>query len=79
MTEENLSPWEKYKKNLGDTRPWHILDKENYTTQEEADRRLSICQKCPEFFHPIKQCKKCGCLMKMKTKLKEATCPINKW
>ena len=25
------------------------------------------------------QCKKCGCFMKIKTKLKNATCPLQKW
>jgi hypothetical protein len=26
MSEEKLSAWQQYKKNLGDTRPWHMLD-----------------------------------------------------
>jgi hypothetical protein len=40
---------------------------------------LEICKTC-EFFRKGNQtCKKCGCFMKLKTKLEKATCPIGKW
>lgn len=77
MTE--LSPWQQYKKNLGDSRPWHLLWKENYAPQNVIKMRLEICHACPEFINPTTQCKKCGCVMQLKTKLKEAECPIGKW
>jgi hypothetical protein len=47
--------------------------------EELAKDRLDICHKCEHFSQVSKRCKKCGCIMKLKTKLKEATCPIGKW
>lgn len=78
---EELSAWQKYKKNLGEARPWHLLNpkKENWASQEVAEKRFSICKECPEFIELTTQCKKCGCFMKVKTKLEIATCPLGKW
>lgn len=59
---------------------WDFLNPNTeYSTKEEADRRLEICKFCPELISLTKQCKKCGCLMHLKTKLKSATCPLGKW
>ena len=77
MTEK--SAWEQYKESLGDTRPWHMLDKENYAEEDLVKERFSICQACPELIKLTSQCKKCGCFMAMKTKLEKAVCPIGKW
>lgn len=73
------SAWEKYKESLGESRPWHLLDKENYVEENLAQERLSICKLCPELIKLTTQCKKCGCFMAAKTKLKQATCPLGKW
>jgi len=43
-----------------------------------SERRLKICEACPELTKDY-QCKVCGCLMKKKTKLSGASCPLNKW
>lgn len=77
--EKDLSAWEKYKQSLGETRPWDMIDKENYTEKSVAEERLSICKGCPELIKLTTQCKKCGCFMTAKTKLKKATCPLGKW
>jgi hypothetical protein len=78
--EENLSPWEKYKQNLGSTRPWDIVNPATeWTDEEKGKERFSICQACPELIKLTTQCKKCGCFMKVKTKLEKAVCPIGKW
>jgi hypothetical protein len=61
------------------TKPWNLLNKNNYTTQDVADERLDICRACPEFIKSTKQCKKCGCFMVAKTKLTKSTCPLGKW
>ena len=75
-----LSAWQQWKKNLGETRPWDIVNPETkYVDQETSDSRYSICQACPELVKLTKQCKKCGCFMALKTKLEIATCPIGKW
>ena len=80
MSEEKLSAWQQYKKNLGTTRPWHMLDPTaERSTAEDADKRLDICKSCPELITLTSQCKKCGCFMPAKTKLENAVCPLGKW
>jgi hypothetical protein len=80
MAEEKLSAWQQYKKNLGDTRPWHMLDPTaKRTAEDNADKRFEICKSCPELIKLTSQCKKCGCFMPAKTKLENAVCPIGKW
>jgi membrane protease subunit (stomatin/prohibitin family) len=58
--------------------PLHLLNQKNYGELEEANRRLSVCYKCPSFTK-VKTCKECGCFMVAKTRLKDATCPLDKW
>lgn len=78
--DDNLSPWQRYKKNLGDTRPWDYLSTQTtYASEEKANERYSICLSCPQLIKMTKQCKLCGCFMAGKTKLELATCPIKKW
>lgn len=61
-------------------KPWDLFNPNKPRSEEElAKDRLDICKACPEFFELTKQCSKCGCVMPLKVKLKEATCPINKW
>ena len=60
-------------------KPWDLLNKVNYTDDETAKSRLDICLGCEHLIQLTKTCKKCGCFMQAKTKLKEATCPIGKW
>jgi hypothetical protein len=77
---ENLTPWERYKQNLGSTRPWDFLNPNTeYVDSDVQEKRYSICNLCPEFISLTKQCGKCGCLMPAKTKLKQASCPLHKW
>lgn len=77
--EEELSPYQKWKRNLGDTRPWDIIVSDSKVSDEIQEERMSICNSCPELIKLTHQCKKCGCFMKLKTTLKEAACPIGKW
>jgi hypothetical protein len=41
--------------------------------------RLSICNQCPALNKNLMKCKKCGCYMKLKSTLKQASCPLGKW
>lgn len=41
--------------------------------------RMAICHACPDFYETTSQCKRCGCFMSAKTRLKVASCPIGKW
>lgn len=75
-----MSPWQEYKKKLGTTRPWDVVNpKIEKVTEEQAEARLAICGACPELISLTTQCKQCGCFMKAKVKLKDATCPLSKW
>lgn len=81
-----MSAWKDYKEKLraikeaqGDTRPWDMLNKANYTSEEVAKNRFDICNACEFLTKTTNQCKKCGCFMHLKTKLQAASCPIGKW
>ena len=60
--------------------PWDLLNpNQPRSTKELQNARLAICREC-EFFNALTVgCKKCGCFMRMKTKLHNATCPVGKW
>lgn len=48
----------------------------------EADvqqTRLKLCQACDDFNKTTMQCRRCGCFMSAKTRLKSGSCPIGKW
>ena len=78
MTEK--SKWQQYKENLGDTRPWDLLNpKTEYADEKTSETRFDICKLCPELISLTSQCKKCGCFMALKTKIKAASCPLGKW
>jgi hypothetical protein len=80
MENSEKSAWQKWKENLGETRPWDLVSPNiQWASKEEADTRYSICNGCPEFVSLTKQCKKCGCFMAAKTKIASAVCPIGKW
>jgi len=77
---KEMTPWEKYKQNLGQTKPWDVINPNVETiSEEESLKRFEICKVCPELIQITKQCKKCGCFMKAKTKILKAECPIGKW
>ena len=54
-------------------------------TREEANDRLKICRgsstnkACDEYFRPTGSCKKCGCFVRLKTKMASQKCPLDKW
>ena len=45
----------------------------------KSQERLDICNKCDLFQKDTGICKNCFCQMNLKTKLKNAKCPIGKW
>lgn len=49
------------------------------TSDEQSEHRYKICQSCEHFRPSTTQCKKCGCFMKIKTKIEAFSCPIDKW
>jgi hypothetical protein len=44
-----------------------------------AQERYDICKSCDRFNTVTYQCKECMCFMKLKVKLKNSHCPLNKW
>lgn len=63
-----------------DVQIWDMLNpNEPRSMEEQVEARLAICRECPYFRASTEQCKKCGCFMKLKTKLERAHCPIGKW
>jgi hypothetical protein len=75
-----MSAWSEYKKKIGESRPWHMLDSSvQKAGAEEASRRYDICLSCDKLIKLTKQCRECGCIMPAKVKLEKATCPLNKW
>lgn len=47
-------------------------------SSEIRKERMSICHSCPELkFDAV--CSQCNCVMKFKTWLGPATCPLGKW
>jgi hypothetical protein len=75
-----LTPWQKYKQNLGNTRPWDIINPNTqYVSDKIRDTRMNLCLGCEHLIKLTTQCKKCGCFMTAKTKLENAVCPIGKW
>ena len=60
--------------------PMDILNPDTeWASEDKYLNRYQICKSCPELIKLTKQCKKCGCIMKMKAKLELATCPLGKW
>jgi hypothetical protein len=75
-----MNAWQEYKKKLGETRPWDVINPSVEKAETAvSELRMSVCTDCDRFISLTKQCKECGCVMPLKTKLKNATCPLNKW
>jgi hypothetical protein len=77
------SRWQTIKANLVDpnaVKPWDMINPNTeWTTDEKKEERYSICKGCPEFISATTQCKQCGCIMKIKTGMEKAVCPLGKW
>jgi hypothetical protein len=64
---------DKLKEKLSDA--IHTLD---IADDNVVENRMATCASC-EYFTQLRRCKQCGCFMDAKTKLKNSSCPINKW
>lgn len=52
--------------------------KQDFADEQTASKRIDMCNNC-EFLILGTNCKKCGCFISLKTKFKNAQCPIGKW
>lgn len=50
-----------------------------FLPKEQAQQRYDICKTCTSFVALTTQCAECGCFMKLKVKIRESSCPLNKW
>ena len=50
-----------------------------FLEKTEAQKRFDICKKCDQIKIPLYQCDQCGCFMKIKVKMKNSNCPLDKW
>lgn len=61
-------------------RPWDIFNKNLGRVETEiAAERLAICRECPMYNSTTHLCSECGCIMNVKVKLPNASCPLHKW
>lgn len=42
-------------------------------------KRIEICRKCEHLNTILVQCKVCGCLLHVKARLENQSCPLGKW
>lgn len=59
--------------------PFDLINGSPRSSEDIVEYRLGICRVCPEFRPKTETCRKCGCFMKLKTKIEKARCPLNKW
>jgi len=74
-----MNPEEMTEEEIDAVTPLDLLHSDNYTTKDIKESRMDICKGCDRLFKPTRQCKECGCFMALKTWLKGATCPLDKW
>lgn len=75
-----MSKWAEWKNNLGESRPWHLLDPNRHVENSlTSEARLEICLGCDQLNQLTKQCKVCLCYMPAKTMLAISECPLHKW
>jgi uncharacterized paraquat-inducible protein A len=50
-----------------------------FASKIKAQERYKTCQSCAFFVARSKRCAKCGCFLRVKTKIELAECPIKAW
>lgn len=63
----------------GDARPIDLAKPNLYISKYLRNKRMDICRSCEFFIKAGSRCQKCGCFMKAKTYLGNASCPVGKW
>jgi hypothetical protein len=49
-----------------------------FVSTEQQEQRYEICKSC-DSFTALKTCRECGCIMPLKIKISDASCPVGKW
>lgn len=50
-----------------------------FTNRWVIEKRRSICKSCEHYKRKVDLCGKCGCIVTLKSKFKDALCPLHKW
>ena len=50
-----------------------------YLKTDEAYERVKICESCDKYIKLAKICSECKCFVPAKSRLRYATCPLEKW
>ena len=50
-----------------------------FVPNEVYEDRMAICKECTHYFKLTGNCLKCGCFVKVKSRISIMSCPINKW
>jgi len=49
-----------------------------FVDHETAQERMNVCWACPNL-NSVRVCRKCWCLMPVKTKIAAMSCPLGHW
>jgi hypothetical protein len=80
-----MSPWKEYKEKIARTTGKNVSPLDFFKNDTEfaepsvQDERYAVCNSCDRLTSTTKQCRECGCFMKLKVKLADAVCPLGKW
>lgn len=50
-----------------------------WVDREVAQQRFDICKECDQLMTPGYVCRQCLCVMKIKVKMVNSSCPLEKW
>ena len=67
-------------KDNGDVEFTDLFDpRQPRSDKDLIEYRLEICNSCEWFNKRLQKCRQCGCFMHLKTTLRQASCPKDKW
>jgi hypothetical protein len=78
--DSQYASWSEQLRSLVQTSIHYVqAERKGLETDDIVNERLSICESCDQYDSVHKRCKRCGCFMKLKTKIPSATCPLGLW
>lgn len=58
---------------------FNLIPEHYGVTDAQYLERINTCVSCEHYIQAISACKRCGCVMPLKAKLRFAKCPERKW
>lgn len=56
-----------------------VVTGRGYAEKDKIDKRIQVCNGCPDLNTISRQCKVCLCFVDLKAKFDDAHCPKEKW